>query len=93
MYATEEQARQFCTEHKLSFSNDTKWGYIARSVVALHELKQGDTVEYRNEFLTVGRRDITFNELFGYSFRGDGSKQTITKVQFVVTTMRGILLR
>ena len=58
----------------------------------LSELKTGMTVYYKGELLTVGKNDVKFNELFGYSFRGDGSNQYITRVQFSVPTSYGIRL-
>jgi len=51
------------------------------------------TVLYKNELLTVSKNDVKFNELFGYSFRGDCSSQKIIKIQFRVPTNKGIILR
>ncbi len=51
------------------------------------------TVEYNGELITVSKNDIKYNDLFGYSFRGDMSKKSITRVQFTVPTAFGIVLR
>ena len=66
---------------------------IVKTTIHLSNLNNGDTVEYKNELLTVSKKDINRCSFFGYSFRGDASKQTITKIQFAVPTNNGIILR
>ena len=66
---------------------------LVKTQINISELKQGMTVEYMGQLLTVSKKDIKFNELFGYSFRGDMSKKSITRVQFSVPTLNGIVLR
>jgi len=65
---------------------------LVRTIVKISDLEQGMTVEFNGEIITVSRKDITKND-FGYSFRGDGSKKTITRVQFAVPTTYGVQLR
>ena len=66
---------------------------IVKTTIHLSKLNIGDTVEYKNELLTVSKKDINRCSFFGYSFRGDASKQTITKIQFAVPTNKGIVYR
>ena len=66
---------------------------LVRTQVHISELKQGMTVEFNGELLTVSRHDIKRCDLFGYSFRGDASKQILTRVEFAVPTVNGIVLR
>lgn len=65
---------------------------LVRTIVKISDLEQGMTVEFNGEIITVSRKDITKND-FGYSFRGDSSKKTITRVQFAVPTTYGVQLR
>ena len=66
---------------------------ILRTKINICDLEQGMTVEHNGNLVTVSRNDIKFNELFGYSFRGDGSSQTATRVQFIVKTDFGVNIR
>lgn len=93
MNALELQLSQYCVARNLQFSNDPKHGYIARSTVHLSMIRQGDTVEHNGHLCTVSGKDIPKRGFLGYSIFGDASKQYITKVNFVVSTMNGIVLR
>lgn len=66
---------------------------IVRTQINLSDLSAGNTVEYKDEILTVSKNDIKYDSFMGYSFRGDASKQQITKIQFKVPTNKGIILR
>lgn len=66
---------------------------ILRTKINICDLEQGMTVEHNGKLVTVSRNDIKFNELFGYSFRGDGSIQTVTRIQFIVKTAFGDNIR
>lgn len=66
---------------------------LVKTQIPISDLKQGMTVEHNNELITVSKKDISFNELFGYSFKGDMSNKTIIMVQFAVPTAFGIVLR
>ena len=66
---------------------------LVKTTISISDLQQGMTVEFNGQLITVSRKDIVYNELFGYSFRGDCSKKTITRVQFEVPTANGISLR
>jgi hypothetical protein len=66
---------------------------IIKKEINLCDLKQGMTVEYKNEILTVSKNDIKYNSFMGYSFRGDASKKTITQIFFKVPTNNGFVLR
>lgn len=66
---------------------------IVRTEISLSHLRQGDTVEYKGEIITVSKNDIRYCNFMGYSFRGDASKKTITRIQFAVPTANGIVLR
>jgi hypothetical protein len=66
---------------------------IVRSEIELSELKQGMTVEYRGEILTVSKDDVKHGGFHGSSFRGDASKKKITRIEFAVPTAFGIVLR
>jgi len=66
---------------------------LVKTQINISELKQGMTVEYKGELLTVSMKDVRKCPLFGYSFRGDSSSKTITRVQFAVPTAYGISLR
>ncbi len=66
---------------------------LIKTEIHLSQLKQGDTVEYNSEILTVSKKDIRYCGFMGYSFRGNASKKTITKIQFAVPTNKGIVLR
>lgn len=62
---------------------------IIRTEIKISDLKQGMTVEKDGELFTVSNKDITFDQLFGHCFRGDGSKKFITRIQFKVPTAFG----
>lgn len=62
---------------------------LIRTQIPISQLKQGMTVEYRGKLLTVSKNDVKYNSLFGYSFRGDGSKQEIVQIQFSVPILSG----
>ena len=66
---------------------------LLKTQITIPELRNGMTVEVNGELITVSDNEIKYNELFGYSFRGDGSKQEITRVQFIVPTNNGIQIR
>ncbi len=66
---------------------------IVKSEINICDLSQGDTVLYNNEILTVSKKDIKFDSFMGYSFRGDASSKTITKICFAVPTNKGLILR
>jgi len=66
---------------------------LVRTTINILDLQQGMTVDYNGQLITVSKNDITKNDLFGYSFIGDSSKKTITRVQFAVPTAFGISLR
>jgi hypothetical protein len=66
---------------------------LVKTTINIWDLQQGMTVEHNGELITVSNKDIKHNELFGYSFRGDCSKKTITRVQFIVPTLKGKALR
>lgn len=66
---------------------------LVRTEINIQDLEHGMTVEYNGELITVSRKDIKYNDLFGYSFRGNGQHKTLTRVQFQVPTLRGIVLR
>jgi len=59
----------------------------------IQEIKQGDTVEYKGEFITVGEKDIKYCNFMGYSFKGDASSKYITKINFIVPTNKGFSIR
>lgn len=63
---------------------------IKQTIINLCDLNQGDTVLYNNEMLTVSKNDVKYNSFMGYSFRGDASKKTITRIQFIVPTNNGV---
>lgn len=63
---------------------------IKQTIINLCDLKQGDTVLYNNEMLTVSKKDIKYDSFMGHSFRGDASKKTITKIEFIVPTNNGV---
>ena len=63
---------------------------IIKSDILISELKQGMTIEKDGNLITVSKKDITFDTLFGrYCFKGDGSKKYITRIQFIVPTLNG----
>lgn len=66
---------------------------IIETKIHLSELEQGMTVKYKGELVTVSKKHIKYDPFFGYTFMGDSSNQYITKVQFVVPTLKGIQLR
>lgn len=66
---------------------------IIKSQIHISDLRQGMTVEYNGELLTVAEKDIKKCPFMGYSFRGDASKKYITRVQFLVPTSKGLMLR
>lgn len=66
---------------------------LVKTTINISDLQQGMTVEFDGQLITVSRKDINYNELFGYSFKGDCSSKTITRVQFAVQTANGISLR
>jgi len=66
---------------------------LVKTQISISELKQGMTVEHNGHLITVSKKDISYNELFGYSFRGDMSRKVITMIQFAVPTAFGIILR
>jgi hypothetical protein len=67
---------------------------LVLKTVKISELKQGDTVLLNDILQTVSGKCIKFNSFFNrYSFQGDCSKLTITKVQFAVHTNKGLILR
>lgn len=66
---------------------------LVKTTINISDLQQGMTVEYNGELLTVSNKDIKHNELFGYSFRGDCSKKTITRIEFAVPTLFGTVIR
>ena len=66
---------------------------ILRTTINISALEQGMTVEHNGKIYTVSKNDIKYDHLWGYSYRGDCSKQTITRIQFVVPTAFGIVLR
>ena len=68
-------------------------GNLVRTKVCLSEIKIGMTIEYNMQLHTIGKNCIKFCEFMGYSFRGDASKKTITKVEFLVPTFVGNVLR
>ena len=64
---------------------------IIKSEILISDLKQGMTIEKDGSLITVSKKDITFDTLFGrYCFKGDGSKKYITRIQFIVPTLNGI---
>lgn len=66
---------------------------IIRSEIRISDLQQGMTVEKNGHLITVSKKHITFDSLFGrYCFQGDGSKEFITRVQFKVPTAYGFRL-
>ena len=65
---------------------------LVRTQINISNLEQGMTVEYKGQLLTVSKNDIK-KSFMGYSFRGDASIKTITKIQFAVPTNKGIALR
>ena len=66
---------------------------ILRTTINISELEQGMTVEHNGNMYTVSRNDVKYDRLWGYSYRGDSSRQTITRIQFVVPTSFGVVLR
>ena len=66
---------------------------ILRTTINISELEQGMTVEHNGNMYTVSRNDVKYDRLWGYSYRGDSSRQTITRIQFAVPTSFGIVLR
>ena len=77
----------------MNFIKSTKMTNLSKKTIHLSCLQQGMTVEYNNQLLTVSKNDVKSDSFFGWSFRGDASKQTITMVQFIVPTNSGIQLR
>ena len=66
---------------------------IVRSEIRISDLQQGMTVEKDGNLMTVSKKHITFDPLFGrYCFQGDGSKEFITRIQFKVLTAYGFRL-
>ena len=64
-----------------------------RSEIRISDLKRGMTVEENGMLTTVSEKQIKYNSLFGrYSFRGDMSKEFITRIQFKVPTQYGFRL-
>lgn len=66
---------------------------VIRTTVSISSLEQGMTVEVNGQCRTVSRKDIRHDDLLGWSYLGDASKKTITKIQFAVTTANGIQIR
>ena len=66
---------------------------IVKTQIHISEVKQGMTVEVNGEMLTVGKKNIKYCEFMGWSLFGDGSKRTITRIQFLVPTSNGLELR
>ena len=66
---------------------------IVRSEIRISDLEQGMTVEKNGSLITVSKKHLTFDSLFGrYCVQGDGSKEFITRVQFKVPTAFGFRL-
>lgn len=66
---------------------------IIRSEIKISDLKQGMTVEKNGKLITVSKKHLTFDSLFGrYCFEGDGSKEFITRAQFKSPTAYGFRL-
>jgi riboflavin synthase alpha subunit len=63
-----------------------------RTTINISDLQVGMTVLHNGVLLTVGKNDFNKNE-HGVSFRGDASSKTITRVQFLVPTLNGEVLR
>ena len=66
---------------------------LIKTEIPLSEVRQGMTVEHNGSLVTVGKNCLKYDELMGYSFRGDSSMRKITQVQFKVPTLRGFQLR
>ena len=62
-----------CEDRQIKIKNKNIMENILRTKINICDLEQGMTVEHNGKLVTVSRNDIKFNELFGYSFRGDGS--------------------
>jgi hypothetical protein len=65
---------------------------IVRTRIKISELEHGMTVEFNGEILTVSRKDIKKNE-HGLSYRGDSRQKEITRIQYLVPTAFGTVLR
>lgn len=65
---------------------------LVKTQIKISELEVGMTVEVNGQLITVSKNDVYRNE-FGYGFRGDSSKKTVTRVQFQVPTNSGFILR
>ena len=66
---------------------------LLKSQILISDLEQGMTVEHNGELVTVSKKYIGYNDLFGYSFRGDFSNKYLTRIQFLVPTLFGISIR
>jgi len=66
---------------------------LVKTVINISDLEVGMTVEKDGELLTVSKNCVTHCELFGWGFRGDRSKQKITRVEFLVPTNKGVVRR
>ena len=69
-----------------------KMSNIVRTKINISELEHGMTVEFNGEILTVSRKDIKTNE-HGLSYRGDSRQKEITRIQYLVPTAFGDVLR
>jgi hypothetical protein len=60
-----------------------------KKTVKVGDLRNGDTVEVGGKLETVSRFHIKYNELFGYTYKGDPFLSGITKVVFKVPIAGG----
>lgn len=65
---------------------------LVRTIIKKSDLEIGMTVEVDGQLSTVGRENIT-NTLHGVAFNGCTYPKEITRVQFSVPTLKGIVLR
>ena len=65
---------------------------LVKTIINKSDLRIGMTVEVNGQLETVGRENIK-NTLHGVAFNGCAFPKQITRVQFKVPTMNGIVLR
>lgn len=66
---------------------------IVKSSIHISDIRQGMTIEWYGEMVTVSGTDIQRCPFMGLTFRGDASKKILTRIQFAVPTSRGVVLR
>lgn len=65
---------------------------LIRTKIQVSDLEIGMTVEWNGNLYTVGKESVRKTD-HGMAFNGDASSKTITRVQFLVPTINGTILR